>query len=109
MYKPKFNSVLVEIDNSDEKWTKTDDNMLGRSYSRGKVVSIGLILPTNDYPLIESDADRSLFIDTVMKSNGKEVIWNEGAESGTMFEEDGKLYGFIYWWDIRGVKDGNVE
>lgn len=98
MYKPKFNSVLVEIDDADAKWGNgNDDSMLGKSYSKGKVIETGQYMPTSDYPQI-THVDQFKFTD-------KDIMWNEGVEAGTLFEEDGKLYGFIYWWDIRGVKE----
>lgn len=100
MYKPRFNSVLVEIDDQDAKWgTGNDDSMLGKSYSKGKVISAGDLLPTQANPttgLTQKDIT-DLF--------GQDIMWNEGTEAGTLFEEDGKLYGFIYWWDIRGIKN----
>lgn len=100
MYQPKFNSVLVEIDDEDAKWgTGNDDSMLGKSYSKGKVVSVGEYIPTNDYPLINDIVDIWL-----LDAAGKDIMWNEGAEAGTLFEEDGELYGFIYWWDVRAVR-----
>lgn len=106
MYQPKFNSVLVEIDDKDAEWGgENSEAMLGKSYSKGKVVSIGLIIPTEQYPAIESKSVGGVIADTVLECIGKQIMWNEGAEAGTTFEEDGKLYGMIYWFDIRGVKD----
>jgi hypothetical protein len=35
-------------------------------------------------------------------------MWNEGVEAGTIFEFDNKLFGMIYWWDIRGVLVNDV-
>jgi hypothetical protein len=98
MYKPKFNSVLVQIDDEDAKWgTGNDESMLGKSYSKGKVVEVAKAFPHRDYPVQPTMADLDL--------TGQDIMWNEGAEAGTTFEEDGKLYGMIYWWDIRGVKE----
>lgn len=101
MYTPKFNSVLVEIDDQDAKWgTGNDDSMLGKSYSKGKVVSVAPEpLSTPDHPAgnqLETNLTNLI---------GKDIMWNEGTEAGTLFEEEGKLYGFIYWWDIRGIKN----
>jgi hypothetical protein len=100
MYKPQFNSVVVEIDDKEGEWgSGNDESMLGKSFTKGKVVSAGDLLDTKDHPIAGMKADdiTALF--------GKQITWNEGAEAGTTFEEDGKLYGFIYWWDIRGVKE----
>lgn len=97
MYQPKFNSVLVEIDDKAAAWGNgNDESMLGASYSKGKIIDLGFNIPTQQYPQ-QLDFSRNDWI-------GKDIMWNEGTEAGTTFEHDGKLYGFIYWWDIRGVK-----
>lgn len=99
MYKPKFNSLLVEIDDKDAKWGKgNDDSMLGASYREGKLMHIGHIFPTKDYPSIAS-------AESLKASVGRAIMWNEGVEAGTVFEHEGKQYAFIYWWDVRGVKE----
>lgn len=113
MYNPKFNSVLVEIDDKDAEWGgENNSEMLGKSYSKGKVISIGLLIPTQAYPF-ESLSDTHYdcvasfdvaFLNEVETCIGQDIMWNEGTEAGTTFEHDGKLYGFIYWFDIRGVK-----
>lgn len=95
MYDPLFNSVLVEIDDKDAEWgSGNDESMLGKSYSKGTVVKIADILPNQQYPVLPTK--------TVAKP-GDKIMWNEGAEAGTTFEHEGKLYGMIYWFDIRGV------
>ncbi len=106
MYSPKFNSVLVEIDNKDGEWGGSgDDTVLGKSFHKGKVIKIGLVIPTQQYPIIEQVSLNGLVGDTLIDMLGKDVIWNEGCEAGTTFEFEGKLYGFIYWSDIRAVKE----
>jgi hypothetical protein len=101
MYTPKFNSVLVQIDDADAAWgTGNEEAMLGKSYSKGKFIDIQEVFITNDYPMQPESLEPFL-----IQLKGKEIMWNEGAEAGTTFEEDGKLYGFIYWYDIRGVKE----
>jgi hypothetical protein len=103
MYEPLFNSVLVQIDDKDAQWgSGNDDSMLGKSYSKGKVIRIGTLLETKDYP----DVMEQLVIaeGTILdKLVGRSIMWNEGVEAGTTFEHEGKMYGFIYWHDIRGV------
>lgn len=101
MYNPKFNSVLVEIDDKDADWGgENQEAMLGKSYSKGKVISVGEFIDTNDHPMLP-DTKRGHITHLV----GKDIMWNEGDEAGLTFEHEGKLYGFIYWWSIRGVKD----
>lgn len=100
MYEPIFNSVLVEIDDADAKYgSGNDESMMGKSFSKGKVIRVGDCLETQQYP----DVDDSV-LDDIRKLAGKQVMWNEGAEAGTTFEFDGKLFGFVYWYDIRSVK-----
>lgn len=102
MYKPKFNHVLVEIDDKDAKWGKgTDDNIGGAVYREGKIVDAGECFMTADYPLPPDD----LLVLFNTLTDGLCVMWNEGHEAGTVFEENGKKYALIYWWDIIGVKE----
>lgn len=101
MYNPKFNSILVEIDDADAKWGgENNENMLGKSYSKGTLIGTGEYFITKDYPVNPDD-----IVPILEGLMGNQITWNEGTEAGTTFEEDGKLYGFIYWWDIRGVKE----
>lgn len=102
MYKPKFNHVLVEINDKDAKWGSGDDgNIGGVVYREGKVIDAGDVFETSEYP----DLDVDDVVEMIAELKGKEVIWNEGHEAGTVFEEDGKKYALIYWWDIIGVKE----
>lgn len=116
MYKPKFNKVLVEVNDEDAKWGKgSEDNLGGEVYREGKLVEIGLLHTTADYPLEASDLQ--IIHNDIDGMVGKQVMWNEGHEAGTVFEHpsteivDGekvttaKKYALIYWWDIIGVKE----
>lgn len=101
MYQPSFNSVLVEIDDKDAEWGgENQESMLGKSYSKGKIVAFGDVFSTQSYPFAP-EGYQKLFPSLV----GKHIMWNEGTEAGTTFEHDGKLYGFIYWFDIRGIHE----
>lgn len=105
MYQPKFNSVLVEIDDKDAEWGgENGEAMLGKSYSKGKVIAQpNECISTQAYPM---DFDSLGKLNNMIKDLiDKDIMWNEGTEAGTTFEHDGKLYGFIYWFDIRGVKE----
>lgn len=104
MYEPKFNSVLVEIDDKDAEWGNgNDESMLGKSYRFGTVISVAEIFSNTDkFPITGQDCTK-MHEDTADLID-KQIMWNEGVEAGTVFEHDGKQYGFIYWWDIRGVK-----
>lgn len=103
MYDPLFNSVLVEINDKDAAWgSGNDESMLGKSYSKGMIVKISKCFPTQAYPYLPPEGETVLFTD-FKDLVGKAIMWNEGTEAGTTFEHDGKLYGMIYWFDIRGV------
>lgn len=107
MYKPLFNTVLVEIDDEEAKWGNgNDDSMLGKSYRQGKVISKGMMIPTADYLIDKlNPSDITKWLEVWNDIGGKQIMWNEGTEAGTIHEHDGKQYAFIYWFDIRGIKD----
>lgn len=103
MYKPLFNTVLVEI--KEDKWARAsgnDDNIGGEAFREGVLIEFGMLVNTSDYPL----GDGAIFelSDALETTIGKTVIWNEGHEAGTVFEEDGKKYALLYWWDLRGFE-----
>jgi co-chaperonin GroES (HSP10) len=101
MYKPYINKVLVEIDDQDAEWGKSSDgNIGGEVYREGKIIEGGLLIETPDYIASLEEVNEE-----ISKLIGKRIIWNEGHEAGTVFEENGKKYALIYWWDIIGVKD----
>lgn len=101
MFKPLFNQALVEVDTESDKWgTGNDDSMLGKDYREGTVVEYGQFLPTKDYPKTPDDLELS-----VLAAPMEHIMWNQGHEAGKTFEHDGKLYAFVYWWDLVGVKD----
>lgn len=100
-YRPLFNKVLVEIDDKDAQWGKSSDgNIGGEVYREGKMLDYGGVVATSDYPVSSEHISRIL--DTYL---GSDIMWHEGHEAGTVFEEDGKKYALIYWFDICGVRD----
>lgn len=102
MYKPLFNHVLVEVDDKDKQWgSSKGDELGGPVYREGSVVDIGNTFTTANYP-INNYLEWELYLKTLL---GKRIMWNEGHEAGKTFEEDGKLYALIYWWDVVGVQD----
>lgn len=105
MFRPSFNHVLVEVDDKEGKWGKgTNENIGGEAYREGKLVEVCKYFsqPENANMPIE---DWHGVMKGVQDLIGKHVMWNEGHEAGKTFEEDGKLYALIYWWDIVGVKE----
>lgn len=105
MYRPAFNKVLVEIDDADAQWGGgNDESMLGKSFSKGKVIEFGHMIAVADYPVTD-EGIAVIAKELVTSVKGKNIMWHEGAEAGTVHEVDGKQYGLIYWWDIVGVQE----
>lgn len=107
MFNPQFNKVLVEIEQSveDQYGTGNNDSMLGASYNKGKLLKISSVMfPYGDTQNIAQEG-----METLMKRLNDMVdttiMWHEGTEAGTVFEENDKKYGLIYWFDIIGVKE----
>jgi hypothetical protein len=104
MYKPLFNQVLVEIDTESDKWgTGNDDSMLGKDYREGTLLKVGDFVTTDAFPLQGESLTHACNV--VGALVGERVMWNEGHEAGKKFEHDGKLYAFVYWWDLVAVED----
>lgn len=101
MKKPLFNKLLVEIreDPMDRYGSKGEDgSMLGASYREGTLLEVGWLIATADYPNSDDAIDNVQH--RLQNLIGKPVMWHEGTEAGTIFEEGGKQYAFIYWWDL---------
>ena len=106
MYKPLFNTVLVEIDDKESQWGRgNDDAMGGQVFREGKLISVSPhIIASGDYQGVNG-MELAEIASSLNKWVSKTVMWNEGHEAGTIFEEGGKKYALLYWWDLRGVKD----
>lgn len=101
MFKPMFNKVLVEIDDKESTWGKSSDgNIGGVVYREGKLLEIGILIDTQEYGILVEEMGNEL-----SELVGKNIMWHEGHEAGTVFEENGKKYALIYWFDIIGVRD----
>lgn len=100
MYLPTNNKVLVEIDVTEDKWgTGNDDSMLGKDYREGWVRHIGMVFTTKDYPIASGQIAEML-----KPLEGRKVMWNQGHEAGTIFEDGNRKYALIYWYDIIGIE-----
>lgn len=106
MYKPKFNHVLVEIDDKDSVWGKSGEaSMGGEAYREGTLISVAdAFFPFGDTNKINVEGMNDV-VGIIKPMVGKTVMWNQGHEAGTVFEEGGKKYALIYWWDVIGVKE----
>ncbi len=102
---PFMNNCLIEVIREDDGVSRTDDN---ETRNRGKVISVavsGVHLTAS--AAIEFDADKFVGIDTMVCTLvGKIVRWEEFAEGGQTFEENGKTYALIPWWRIISYEEG---
>lgn len=106
IYSPLFNKVLVEIDDKDARWGKgSDDNIGGEVFREGKVLEVADdIFAFGDTAQLSIDS-QILLEGKLRAFLGKQVMWHEGHEAGTVFEENGKKYALIYWFDLIGIQD----
>lgn len=102
--RPLGNNVLVEIQREYAGVSRLDEN---ESLTIGKVIGYNLA----PYHLTASAARRFdpkdlVQIDTDLSSLvGKLVRWEEFAEGGQTFTEDGKTYALIPWWRLIAVTE----
>lgn len=102
--KPLGNNVLIEVQREYDGVSRADEN---ESLKVGKVISWAL----SGYHLTASSAIRFDSIDLSVMSNdlesmvGKLVRWEEFAEGGQTFTEEGKLYALVPWWRLISVSE----
>lgn len=101
--KPFNNNVLIEIIREDDGVSRTDEN---ETKNRGKLLDYSIA----SHHLTASSAlefssifisDQKVLLD---KCIGKIVRWEEFAEGGQTFEENGKNYALIPFWRIIAVE-----
>ena len=103
--KPLNNNVLVEVLRDDDGVSRTDAS---ESMKYGRLVDFSV----SRYHLtasaaIQLDGDFiHLEMGRLEDMQGKVVRWEEFAEGGQTFEEDGKTYALIPWWRLIGYEDG---
>ena len=103
LYRPLGNTVLVELIDEDEVYgTGNDDSMMGMSYQYGKLLEVGPIFATADYPDVVENAEALL--DKCIPKPSERILFNKGAEANAQFTHEGKQYALIFWHDIRGVE-----
>ena len=102
--KPFNNNVLIEVIRQDDGVSRTDEN---ETRNRGKVLAVavsGLHL-TASAALVFNE-DMYIGIDSkVRELVGRIVRWEEFAEGGQTFQEDGKTYALIPWWRIISYEE----
>jgi len=101
--KPFMNNCLIEVIREDDGVSRTDEN---ETRNRGKVIdaSISGLHLTASAGIV---FDAHMYVGIATKVNnliGKIVRWEEFAEGGQTFEENGKTYALIPWWRIISVE-----
>lgn len=101
--KPLNNNVLVEVLRDDDGVSRTDAN---ESMKYGRLVdySVSNNHLTASAALEFSSLDKTIYIEQLKNLVGSIVRWEEYAEGGQTFEEDGKTYALIPWWRLIGFK-----
>ena len=101
---PLNNNVLVEVLRDDDGVSRTDEN---ESLKYGRLADVSL----NRYHMTASafgrlDDDMLLALrGQMVELKDKIVRWEEFAEGGQTFEEDGKTYALIPWWRLISYEE----
>ena len=106
MLKPLNNNVLVEVITEYGDIIRNDEN---ERMQRGRIIAGNV----TDYHLTASSAIalsvqfqeeiRERFNNAI--EMGSVVRWQEYADSGQTFEEDGKKYALIPWWRLISIEE----
>lgn len=106
--KPLNNNVLIEVQKDYAGVSRSDET---ESMKYGKLIDFRI----SQYHLTASaglELDRNFIDASAMYLGslvGGTVRWEEYAEGGQMFEEDGKTYALIPWWRLIGFKEADNE
>lgn len=111
--RPLNNNVLIEVLRDDDGVSRSDEN---ESLKYGRLVDVsvtsyhltasaGVPLFTAGLPMAEqyNNGTRDFF----KKNIGSIVRWEEFAEGGQTFEEDGKTYALIPFWRLISIEEKN--
>lgn len=102
--KPLGNNCLIEVLKDYEGVSRFDEN---ESQSYGRLINANI----QRYHVTASTAirfDNDFMADVkngLMAFKGKIVRWEQFAEGGQTFEEDGKTYALIPWWRLISVTE----
>jgi hypothetical protein len=101
--RPLNNNALVEIIKEHAGVARAGS---GESPNRGRLVEVTV----SGYHLTASagfEMDAHALKEYWDKHTGKIVRWEEYADSGQKFTEDGKEYALIPWWRITAFEEDN--
>lgn len=101
---PLNNNVLVEVTKEYSGVSRSDEN---ESMKSGKLVSVSIaqyhITASSGVKLAAEFMDHTF--GHLHAMIGSTVRWEEFAEGGQTFEEDGKTYALIPWWRLISVTE----
>lgn len=104
--KPWGNNVLIEVIRENDGVSRADGDEHLKS---GKIVDVSF----SKYHITASsfgELDHGLIGELQLKlQTGKIVRWEELADTGQTFKEDGKLYALIPWWRIISIEEDSNE
>jgi hypothetical protein len=105
--KPLNNNVLIEVmtEHSGVSQASSDGSPVTMNF--GKLIDFSIVkfhLTASASAYLEDDFLNNLR-DELTKMKGGIVRWEEFAEGGQTFEEDGKTYALIPWWRLIGYKE----
>jgi hypothetical protein len=104
--KPLNNNVLIEVLRDDDGVSRTDENE-SMKYGRLVDVSVANHHLTASAAIEFTSVDKQVYINHFGNLVGKIVRWEEFAEGGQTFEEDGKTYALIPWWRLIGFEESH--
>jgi len=100
--KPLNNNCLIEVMRPDDGVSRTDDN---ESMQYGKLVDYSISryhITASSFGLIDEKT-----VDHFGDKIGSIVRWEQYAEGGQTFEEDGKTYALIPYWRLISIEETN--
>lgn len=102
--KPLNNNCLIEVIREDDGVSRTDEN---ESLKKGILIDsrISIYHLTASAGVELSRDFREVVAGLLAKAKGKEVRWEEFAEGGQTFEENGKTYALIPWWRLISMEE----
>lgn len=102
--KPLNNNVLIEVLRDDDGVSRTDDT---ESLKYGRLIDFSIANHhlTASAALEFSSIDKQVYMDHFSNAVGSIVRWEEFAEGGQTFEEDGKTYALIPFWRLISIEE----
>jgi len=103
--RPLNNNVLIEVMRDDDGVSRTDESE-SMKYGRLVAVSVtGVHMTASSFGRFDRDPAYEAWSSRI----GSIVRWEEYAEGGQTFEEDGKTFALIPWWRLIGYEETNKE